>query len=107
LHKKQGRDEYESITLPVLLKTGGHSGIHLKCNPDVVKNRPVFYPSGKPFDTTSPLLARVLSTSVQLHPCPAAGGTSSVFAKFRFITQGNKWAAFWPEGLLKEIKGYL
>ena len=70
--------------MQILVKFKGHSGVHQKCNPALGKNRPVFYPTGKPY-TVSPLLARVRSTLVRLHPYRLGSAASSIFVTFRFI----------------------
>ena len=63
----------------------GHSGIHLRCNPGLTKKPPSFYPPGKSYDVASPLLARVRSTLVRLHPGRRGSTASSAFATFRSI----------------------
>jgi hypothetical protein len=48
-----------------------HSGVHQKCNPDLGKKRPVFYPTGKPYDTRISFVGKgsqYLSTASPLPP---------------------------------------
>jgi hypothetical protein len=49
----------------------------------------VFYPSGKPCDAASHLLARVRSTLVQLHPCRHGSAAYSAFTIFGEISLKN------------------
>jgi hypothetical protein len=50
------------------MKFGTSTGVHFRGDSVEIKNHPVFYPKGKPYEAASPSFSRARGIGIQLRP---------------------------------------